>query len=65
MKVLTLINPKKRRQRRATGKIAAFAALNWKNGDVNGVQLEKTTVLTFLNRKNSGVNDVQPEKKQR
>ena len=32
---------KKRCERRATGKIAAFAAFNPKNGGVNVVELEK------------------------
>ena len=35
----------------STGRIAAFAELNWKNGGDNGVELE-----------NSGVSGVEPEK---
>ena len=39
---LTAFNRRKKRcERRATGKIAAFAAFNRKKGGVNGVELEK------------------------
>ena len=36
-------------------------ALNRRNSDINGVELQKTA-LTAFNRKNSGVNGVEQEK---
>ena len=54
------------------GKTAALTALNRKNSNINGVELErhrryrrltgKIVALTLLNGKNSGVSGVEPEK---